>query len=243
MKIVSNPYSKAFREKNSSSLMSTSPQTSPQSSVPLWMPFCYIPFWMPPHHLLPDLKPLPEAELDQAPQGTIPPVNLDHHPGRLGRHISGPYDINPFMPCHTVSQYHFSCHSYDPAFFDCSFPSEQDLGTGYPSGQLDPEGVDGPQSKSVVSGGAGDDPILAHRSLYNDPEYVYMHSAVSHIPDVQFPAPTYDVVPLSTIDEVERPTPYENHPLPRELQGTFQPKYENVERLNSDLISFLLHSI
>ena len=36
----------------------------------------------------------------------------------------------------------------------------------------------------------------------------------------------------STISEVERPTPYENHPLPQELKGatpvSFQPKYENV---------------
>ena len=83
-------------------------------------------------------------------------------------------------------------------------------------------------------------PALAHKSLYNDPDYVYMHSAVSRIPDIQSPAPhysNYDFVPaassLSTISEVERPTPYENHPLPRDLQGvapvTFQPKYENVE--------------
>ena len=225
----------------------------------------------------------------------VPPVNLDHHPSRLGRQISATCDINPSIPRRTVSQqigstshtYHTpcsSCHSDDPAFFDGSFLSEEDLGTGYPSGQLDPEVVYGPQSQrrsasmpsvpsanrghsqnrwdttatcqaprggvsgggSSVSGDGGDvyeqmvHPALAHKSLYNDPDYVYMHSAVSRIPDIQSPAPNYsnyDFVPAassrSTISEVERPTPYENHPLPRDLQGvapiTFQPKYENVE--------------
>ena len=222
----------------------------------------------------------------------VPPVNLDHHPSQLGRQISATCDINPSIPRRTVSQqigstshtYHTpcsSCHSDDPAFFDGSFLSEEDFGTGYLSGQLDPEVVYGPQSQrrsasmpsvssanrghsqnrwdttatcqaprggvsggsSSVSGDGGDvyeqmvHPALAHKSLYNDPDYVYMHSAVSRI---QSPAPNYsnyDFVPaassLSTISEVERPTPYENHPLPRDLQGvapvTFQPKYENVE--------------
>ena len=79
---------------------------------------------------------------------------------------------------------------------------------------------------SSINGDGGDvykqmvHPALAHKSLYNDPDYVYMHSVVSRIPDIQSPAPNYsnyDFVPtassLSTISEVDKPTPYENHPL------------------------------
>ena len=67
MKIDNNPFAKGFREKeNSGSLACTSPQTSPQSYVPLRMPFCHRPLWIPP---LPGLDKLPEAELE-APQGS-----------------------------------------------------------------------------------------------------------------------------------------------------------------------------
>lgn len=76
----------------------------------------------------------------------VPPVNLDHHPSQLGRQISATCDINPSIPRRTVSQqigstshtYHTpcsSCHSDDPAFFDGSFLSEEDFGTGYLSGR------------------------------------------------------------------------------------------------------------
>ena len=90
---------------------------------------------------------------------------------------------------------------------------------------------------SVGAHGGGDEyelmihPASMNRLLYNASDYVYMHST-------QSPAKysNYDFVPpasLSTISEVERPTPYENHTLPQELRGatpvTFQPKYENVE--------------
>ena len=71
-----------------------------------------------------------------------------------------------------------------------------------------------------------------NRPLYNESDYVYMHSTQSSAK-----YSNYDFVPpassLTTISEVERPTLYENHPLPQELKGatpvTFQPKYENVE--------------
>ena len=94
----------------------------------------------------------------------------------------------------------------------------------------------------VSVNGGGDEyeqmvhPSFVHRAVYKDPDYVYMHPAVARIPDSSYS--NYDYVPpaatsLSTISEVERPTPYENHPLPRDLQNvvpvTFQPKYENVE--------------
>ena len=226
---------------------------------------------------------------------TLPPViHTDQHPGRLGRQVSAPCDINPVLPRRTVSQptpagtYTYntprsSYHSDDPAVFDGSFPSEDDLSSGYPAGSLDHEGVDGghppphqrrsasmPSSSATVggrgntqnrchttatcqaprggvgstaaavSGGGGGDeyelmihPASLNRPLYKESDYVYMHSTQ------QSPAnySNYDFVPpvssLSTISEVERPTPYENHPLPQELKGmatvTFQPKYENVE--------------
>lgn len=219
-----------------------------------------------------------------------PPVHADQHPGRLGRQVSAPCDINPVVPRRSVSQptpasasiYNtprLSYHSDDPALFNYSF---EDPSSGYPARSLDREGVDGghpppshhqrrsasmpsggsssvegrrhtqnrchttatcqaPRGGAVgnnAGGGGGDEyevmvhPASANRPLSKEPDYVYMHPA-------QSPAnySNYDFVPpassLSTISEMERPTPYENHPLPQELKGavpvTFQPKYENVE--------------
>eukprot|EP00731_Ephydatia_muelleri_P035380 Em0118g9a len=226
---------------------------------------------------------------------TIPPVQRDHHPGRLGCQISAPCNINPrrivSQPIGSTSSLlrnhtpRSSCHLDDPAFFDCSLASEEDLHTDYPVGQLDQESVaDGshaqrrsatiPLGPSLgrghtqnrchttamckvprgVNGGSGCDeyeqmihPSFAHRAVYKDPDYVYMHPAVSRTPDSsQSPAayPNYDYVPpassLSTISKVERPTPYENHPLPRDLQNvvpvTFQPRYENVETVKRSIV-------
>lgn len=95
-----------------------------------------------------------------------------------------------------------------------------------------------PKVGTGSTNGGGDEyevmihPLSLNRSLYKESDYVCMHSA-------QSPAnrSNYDYVPpvssLSTITEVERPTPYENHPLPQDLQNVatvnFQPKYENVE--------------
>ena len=95
---------------------------------------------------------------------TLPPViHADQHPGRLGRQVSAPCDINPVLPRRTVSQptpagtYTYntprsSYHSDDPAVFDGSFPSEDDLSSGYPAGSLDHEGVDGGHPPPISAG-------------------------------------------------------------------------------------------
>eukprot|EP00731_Ephydatia_muelleri_P034947 Em0087g16a len=78
-----------------------------------------------------------------------------------------------------------------------------------------------PRSSCGAHGGGDEYELMIHpasmiRLFYNASDYVYMHST-------QSPAKysNYDFVPpassLSTISEVERPTPYENHTLPQEL--------------------------
>jgi hypothetical protein len=85
-------------------------------------------------------------------------------------------------------------------------------------------------------GGGNEYELMIHTAsmngpMYKESDYVYMHSTQSpaKYSNYDFVAPASS---LSTISEVERPTPYENHPLPQELKGatpvTFQPKYENV---------------
>ncbi|KAL5477817.1 hypothetical protein EMCRGX_G024665 [Ephydatia muelleri] len=78
------------------------------------------------------------------------------------------------MPHRTVSTSHTyhtprsSCHPDDPALFDCSTATCQVPG---------------------VSGGDVYVPMvhlaLAHKLLYSDPDYVYIHSAMSSISDNQ----------------------------------------------------------
>ena len=80
-------------------------------------------------------------------------------------------------------------------------------------------------------------PAPAGAYTYHTPRSSYHSAFIDHSTRSPAKYSNYDFVPpassLSTISEVERPTPYENHTLPQELKGatpvTFQPKYENVE--------------
>ena len=127
---------------------------------------------------------------------TLPPtIHADQHPDRLGRQVSATWDINPVVPRRSVSQ-----------------------PTPAPAGAYT---YHTPRSSCGAHGGGDEYELMIHpasmnRLLYNASDYVYMHST-------QSPAKysNYDFVPpassLSTISEVERPTPYENHTLPQEL--------------------------
>eukprot|EP00731_Ephydatia_muelleri_P035839 Em0166g9a len=127
---------------------------------------------------------------------TLPPtIHADQHPNRLGRQVSATWDINPVVPRRSVSQ-----------------------PTPAPAGAYT---YHTPRSSCGAHGGGDEYKLMIHpasmnRLLYNASDYVYMHST-------QSPAKysNYDFVPpassLSTISEVERPTPYENHTLPQEL--------------------------
>ena len=66
MKIDNNPFAKGFREKDgsgSNGSIYSSPQNSPQSYIPLRMPFCHRPLWITP---LGQDKQQSEAELEVA---------------------------------------------------------------------------------------------------------------------------------------------------------------------------------